>query len=182
MGLHRLVEAAQESPQLDVVLRHVPWGREVHDLSDGSVDVVFLHFAPGQDPDPLLRTARVSDVDRVAVFARGHRLAGAGRCRSPTSTTNPSSTPAATATSGSSTPAPRGRPRWWWDRPATTVEEMLAVVATGRAMAITSETVAAAHRSDDIASSRCTTCHRALHLVALAGDQRPVVADLLSSF
>ncbi|MEW9265874.1 LysR family transcriptional regulator [Kineococcus endophyticus] len=179
----RLVEAAQESPQLDVVLRHVPWGREVHDLSDGSVDVVFLHLAPGQDPDPRLRTAHVSDVDRVAVFARGHRLTGVEAL----SIADLDDEPIVDAGSDRDVwlvdPRPSGASPVVVGPPATTVEEMLAVVATGRAMAITSATVAAAHRSDDIVFVPLHDLPPlALHLVALADDRRPVVADLLSSF
>ncbi|MEW1958838.1 LysR family transcriptional regulator [Kineococcus sp. NPDC059986] len=179
----RLVEAAHESPQLDVVLRHVPWGRELRDLSDGSVDVVFLHLQPGQEPGPGLRTAHVSDVDRVAVFAAGHRLAGAASL----SVAELDDEPIVDAGSDRDVwlvdPRPSGASPVAVGPPATTVEEMLAVVATGRAMAITSSTVAAAHRSDDIVFVPLRDLEPlALHLVALADDQRPVVADLLSSF
>ncbi|MEZ0491822.1 LysR family transcriptional regulator [Kineococcus sp. TBRC 1896] len=179
----RLVEATRESPLLDVVLRHVPWGRELQDLRDGSVDVVFLHLAPGQGVDPRLRTAHVSDVERVAVFAGGHRLAGAGSL----SVAELDDEPIVDAGSDRDVwlvdPRPSGVSPVVVGPPATTVEEMLAVVATGRAMAITSATVAAAHRSDDIAFVPLRDlAPLALHLAALADDGRPVVADLLASF
>ena len=72
----RLVQASQESPDLDVVLRHVPWGREVASLADGRVDVVFLNAGPDEVLDARVRAVHVADTQRVAVFAAGHRLAG----------------------------------------------------------------------------------------------------------
>ncbi|WP_432511323.1 LysR family transcriptional regulator [Kineococcus sp. SYSU DK001] len=179
----RLVEAAQESPELDVVLRHVPWGREVTDLAAGLVDVAFVQLPPGRDPDPRVRAVTVAEVDRVAVFARAHALAGEPSL----SIADLDDEPIVDAGSDRDVwlvdPRPSGAAPVVVGPPATTVEEMLAVVATGRAMAITSAAVASAHRSDDIAFVRLRGLEPLrLLLVALADDERPAVADLLASF
>lgn len=179
----RLVQASQESPELDVVLRHVPWGQEVPHLVDGKVDVVFLNLAPGEDPDPRLRHTHVADTERVAVFAAGHPLAAAPSL----SIADLDDVPIVDAATDRGVwlvdPRPSGAVPLVVGPPATTVEEMLAVVASGQAMAITSATVAAAHRSDDLAYVRLTGLPPLrLVLLALGDDERPAVADLLASF
>ncbi|PRY12913.1 LysR family transcriptional regulator [Kineococcus rhizosphaerae] len=179
----RLVEAAQESPGLDVVLRHVPWGREVADLVDGKVDVVFQQRPPGADPDPRVRSVDVAGIGRVAVFAAGHRLAA----RSSLSIGDLDAEPIVDAGSERDVwlvdPRPSGAVPVVVGPAATTVEEMLAVVATGRAMAITSEAVASAHRSDDLVFVPLRDLEPLrLHLVALADDARASVQALLASF
>lgn len=179
----RLVQASQESPELDVVLRHVPWGQEVAHLSDGKVDVVFKNLAPGEEPDPRVRFTHVADTERVAVFATGHPLATAPSL----AIADLDDVPIVDAASDRDVwlvdPRPSGAVPLTVGPPASTVEEMLAVVASGQAMAITAETVAAAHRSDDIAYVRLTgLAPLRLVLLALADDERPAVGDLLASF
>ncbi|WP_344476560.1 LysR family transcriptional regulator [Kineococcus aurantiacus] len=179
----RLVADAQESPGLDVVLRHVRWGQEVADLVDGTVDVVFLQVPAGAGADPRVRAVDVARVRRVAVFASGHRLA-----REPSlSIADLDDEPIVDAGSDREVwlvdPRPSGAAPRAVGPAARTVEEMLAVVATGRAMAITSEAVAAAHRSDDLAYVELRDLEPLrLLLAGLADDERPSVAALLESF
>ena len=179
----RLVKASQDSPDLDVVLRHVPWGRELASLGDGTVDVVFRHAARGEELDPRLRVAEVADAPRVAVFAAHHPLAG----RASIGIGELDDEPILDAGSDRETwlvqPRPSGALPVVVGPPAQTVEEMLAVVASGRAMAITSEAVAAAHQSADLAFVPLADLEPLrLLLLALADDERPAVADLLAAF
>lgn len=179
----RLVQASQESPELDVVLRHVPWGQEVASLIDGKVDVVFQNLAPGENLDPRVRGVHVADTERVAVFTADHRLATAGVIDIAELDDEPIVDAASDREVWLVDPRPSGAVPRTVGPPAETVEEMLAVVASGRAMAITAEAVGAAHRSDDLAYVRLTGLEPLrLVLVALAEDQRPAVADLLASF
>ncbi len=179
----RLVQASQESPELDVVLRHVPWGQEIAHLVDGKVDVVFLHLAEGEQADARVRTTHVADTERVAVFARGHRLASEPSIDIADLDGEPIVDAASDREVWLVEPRPSGAVAPVLGPPATTVEEMLAVVASGAAMAITSQAVAAAHRSDDLVYVRLRGLEPLrLVLVALAEDERPAVADLLASF
>jgi LysR family transcriptional regulator, benzoate and cis,cis-muconate-responsive activator of ben and cat genes len=179
----RLVQASQESPDLDVVLRHVPWGREVAGLVDGEVDVVFLHAAAGEALDERVRAVHVADVARVAVFAAGHRLAGAASLDIADLDEEPIVDAASDRETWLVEPRPSGALPRVVGPPAATVEEMLAVVASGAAMAITAEAVAAAHRSDDLAYVPLRGLEPLRLLVlALADDERPAVGDLLASF
>ena len=179
----RLVQASQESPDLDVVLRHVPWGQEVAGLADGRVDVVFLNAGPDEVLDARVRAVHVADTQRVAVFAAGHRLAGETSIDIADLDDEPIVDAGYDREVWLVEPRPSGAIPRVVGPPAQNVEEMLALVASGRAMAITAEVVAAAHRSDDIAFVPLRGLDPLrLVLLALADDERPAVADLLASF
>ena len=179
----RLVQASQESPDLDVVLRHVPWGHEVAGLADGRVDVVFLNAGPDEVLDARVRAVHVADTQRVAVFAAGHRLAGETSIDIADLDDEPIVDAGYDREVWLVEPRPSGAIPRVVGPPAQNVEEMLALVASGRAMAITAEVVAAAHRSDDIAFVPLRGLDPLrLVLLALADDERPAVADLLASF
>ena len=179
----RLVQASQESPDLDVVLRHVPWGQEVAGLADGRVDVVFLNAGPDEVLDARVRAVHVADTQRVAVFAAGHRLAGETSIDIADLDDEPIVDAGYDREVWLVEPRPSGAIPRVVGPPAQNVEEMLALVASGRAMAITAEVVAAAHRSDDIAFVPLRGLDPLrLVLLALVDDERPAVADLLASF
>jgi DNA-binding transcriptional LysR family regulator len=179
----RLVQASQESPDLDVVLRHVPWGQEVASLADGRVDVVFLNAGPDEVLDARVRAVHVADTQRVAVFAAGHRLAGETSIDIADLDDEPIVDAGYDREVWLVEPRPSGAVPRVVGPPAQNVEEMLALVASGRAMAITAEVVAAGHRSDDIAFVPLRGLDPLrLVLLALADDERPAVADLLASF
>jgi molybdate transport repressor ModE-like protein len=179
----RLVQASQESPDLDVVLRHVPWGQEVSSLADGKVDVVFLNAGPDEVLDPRVRAVHVADTQRVAVFAAGHRLAGQPSIDIADLDDEPIVDAAYDRDVWLVDPRPSGRSPRVVGPPALTVEEMLAVVSSGRAMAITAEVVAAANQSDDIAYVPLRgLAPLRLFALALGDDERPAVGDLLASF
>lgn len=177
-----LVRAAGERPRLDIVLRHVPWGQELPSLNAGAVDVVFAHLADGQLPAGRVRVSEVAAVPRTAVFAVGHRLAG----REGITMADIAREPILDAGSDRDVwlvdPRPTGPMPPVLGPAAQTVEEMLAVVASGRAMAITSDAVAEAHRSADLSFVPITDlAPLRLVLLALADDEREAVDLLLTA-
>jgi DNA-binding transcriptional LysR family regulator len=175
-----LLQALHEQPDLEVVFRHVPWGQEREHLRDGRVDLVFLHVPDAAAVPPA--AAVVALVERVAVFCADHPLAG----RASVSVEDLAEEPILDAGSDRATwlvePRPGARTPPVVGPAVHTVEEMLALVAAGRGMAITSSAVAEGHRTPDLAFVPLTGLPPlALVLLASEEDTRSAVAAVLDA-
>ncbi|WGL53978.1 LysR family transcriptional regulator [Nocardioides sp. BP30] len=157
-----LVSAALAMPRLlpgiEISPVHLTWGEEHAALEDGRVDVVFLQYPPGASSGGEVRRRTLLHHARVLVAPAGHRLASLGRPL----------VLADIAEEGLLDPGFPDVPEMYRDfwlaepRPHTgagpfviqliarTVEEMCAYVASGRGLAITSETVASHYARPDL--------------------------------
>jgi DNA-binding transcriptional LysR family regulator len=174
----RALEVAQGFPHIDLTLQHVVWGEEQGTLLRGAVDLLYIQLPEGFS-HPELDLATLLTVRRVAVFPRHHRLA---------------TRPVITMSDLRDEPildAATDRNFWLVDpRPgyplprvvgpaATTVEEMLAFVSAGLAMAITSESVADKHGDRELVFIPIGDLEPAvIALARLRSDTRPGLLGL----
>jgi DNA-binding transcriptional LysR family regulator len=169
------LQAGESLDHVDVSLEYIPWGQELASLADDRVDMVFLQAPPGFT-DAEFKVAALGPVHRMAVFHAQHELA----TRSEVSMRDLAEEPIIDAASDRAywivDPRPDQSTPHTVGPPARTVDEMLTLVSTGKGMAITSSTVAATNRSDELAFIPITDLDAAvLYLVTRADDRRPEV-------
>jgi DNA-binding transcriptional LysR family regulator len=133
-----------ESP---VSLHRIEWAEEIDELRAGRCDMALVQLPVPLDQmgyEPLLL------LPRVAAFSSSHPLGG----RSSVSIAELADEPILDAASNRAfwlaDPRPDGRPAQIVGPPASTAEEMLASVAAGRGMALTSWGVAESHSRRDV--------------------------------
>jgi DNA-binding transcriptional LysR family regulator len=158
---------------VDLVLDHVPWGSEPQWLASGGGDALFLPSVSPQEAPPGLRVVRLGEQQRVAVFPADHPLAD----RETVTVAELAREPIVDAATdrdywlalprrGAVAPVVVGPP-------ARTVEEMLAMVAAGLGMAITSAAVAANNGHRQLAFVPVADLEPSyLGLATLVGDRR----------
>jgi DNA-binding transcriptional LysR family regulator len=171
--------SADALDRVDVSLEHVPWGKELPSLLDGSLDLVFLQGPAGFSHPQAVATAVVA-VPRVAVFPATHRLAARREVDLADLADEPIIDAATDRAYWIVTPRPDGSTPKVVGPPARTVEEMLAFVSHGSGMAITSSTVAATNGSDELAFVPIRDLEpTVVHVMTRADDQRPEVAGAI---
>jgi DNA-binding transcriptional LysR family regulator len=174
----RALEVAQGLPHVDLTLQHLVWGDEQRTLLRGVVDLLYIQVPEGFT-HPELDLARLLTVRRVAVFPRLHRLATRPVITLADLRDEPILDAATDRDFWLVNPRP-GYPLPRVVRPAaTTVEEMLAFVFAGLAMAITSESVADKHGDRDLVFIPIGDLAPAvIALARLRSDTRPEVLGL----
>jgi DNA-binding transcriptional LysR family regulator len=131
-----------------VSLRRLEWAEEVDDVVQGRCDVAFLHLPVRNEH---LEVAPLVTQDRVAVFADGHPMARRREIRIADLTHEPIVDATFDREFWLVDPRPGGTSPQVVGPPAGSVEEMLAAVAAGLGMAITTRSVAETHARRDLA-------------------------------
>ncbi|MFE3293283.1 LysR substrate-binding domain-containing protein [Rhodococcus sp. NPDC059234] len=146
-------EFHRTAPEIDLELTQLAWGSEVPSLTSGQVDVVIAR--PPLDADSRLRRIVLFQEPRVLLMSRQHPLARRRRLR------------ISDLTGVIQVDTQEGTAAWrrWWSidpRPDGTsptygpmvhsIEELVQVVATSDAVAITGASVAKLFRRADVAS------------------------------
>jgi DNA-binding transcriptional LysR family regulator len=144
------VEAANQSENVNLSLSYLTWGTELDALRTGAVDILFLQ-GRGRALPPDAEWHVVARVQRVAVFPAAHPLAVASSVH----IDDLDDIPIVDAHSDRDfwivNPRPSHREPQVVGPPARTIEEMLAAVAAGRGMAITTASIASRSGSSDLA-------------------------------
>jgi DNA-binding transcriptional LysR family regulator len=174
------LQAATSLEHDEPVLEYVSWGEELGQLTSGHMDLVFLQ-STRDHVDERLEMAPLVEMRRVAVFAAKHPLARRTSVDIDDLIDEPIIDAASDRDYWIVNPRPGGGQAVTVGPPARTVDEMLAFVAAGRGMAITSSSVADRYESPDLAFVPIVNLDAGmLYLASLQSDSRPEVAAMQS--
>jgi len=175
-----VVQEGEAGGGAEVVLEHVPWGDEDARLADGHVDLLVAQLPPGATP-PHWSVVVLGERQRVAVVRADHPLAGRRTIRLAELAQDTVIDAASDRSFWIVSPRPDGVEPVVVGPPASTVEEMLALVAAGRGIAFTSATVAENSGGTELAFLPVEDLSPvSVAIVRRAEDRRPAVLDLMT--